>query len=407
MKKGIYFLIILIMGAMQNYAKFESRIAEDSLNFSNYESSGWINHINNFFWELFNFLGDLVEKISIIIVLLLFIAVGLYGFYLFISLITKWWEKTAKEMKTLSILIFKKLEKFLKFIWNFFVKIINFFKTKKLISVLLIFVIILANIWVNILSGNSRILKISRIGNWYVWVDLKNDRIISPWYFVYSPLKTSYFLSPTNNFDFEIVEVTANTSEDLGVIIDYRVGFKIIDEKRLDFYEKYGAKNIKLVSSDIVMPRLLEVVKWIIKWYSFKDISSKHSEIKNITITQANEVLTEIWIELQDINILDIRLPETYLKSKQDLLNAENELKLAEARLETQRKESERKILEAENEKQVQIIEAQGIAESNKIINSWDITPEMIEMKKLEIQDKKIEKWDGELPQTVWDNLDL
>ena len=58
------------------------------------------------------------------------------------------------------------------------------------------------------------------------------------------------------------------------------------------------------------------------------------------------------------------------MKSKQDLLNAENELKLAEAKLETQKKESERKLLEANNNKSVSIVEAEAIAESNKIINS-------------------------------------
>ena len=153
------------------------------------------------------------------------------------------------------------------------------------------------------------------------------------------------------------------------------------------------------------MPRLLESIKWIIKSYSFKDISSKHSEIKNITLKEANAILKDVWIELQDINILDIRLPETYLKSKQDLLNAENELKLAEAKLETQKKESERKLLEANNNKNVSIIEAEAVAESNKIINSTSITSEMLKMKEIENQTKKINKWDGKLPTTVWDNM--
>jgi hypothetical protein len=78
---------------------------------------------------------------------------------------------------------------------------------------------------------------------------------------LYSPLKTSVFLSPTNDFTFQIAEVTANTKEELGVTLDYKVGFKLLDDKRLDFYNKFGAKNIRLVSSDIVMPRLLEVIK--------------------------------------------------------------------------------------------------------------------------------------------------
>jgi hypothetical protein len=84
---------------------------------------------------------------------------------------------------------------------------------------------------------------------------------LEPGYHFYSPIKTSFFLSPTNDFDFEIAEVTANTSEELGVTLDYRVSYKLLNEKRLSFYNKYGPKNIRLVSSDVVMPKLLEVIK--------------------------------------------------------------------------------------------------------------------------------------------------
>ncbi len=176
------------------------------------------------------------------------------------------------------------------------------------------------------------------------------------------------------------------------------MGFRLKDDKRLDFYNTYGPKNIRLVSSDVVMPRLLEVIKGIIRDYGFKEISSRHSEIKKITLQEANEVLLPIGIELQDITILDIRLPESYLKSKEDLLKSENELKLAEAKLQAQKKESERKVLEAENNKKIKIIEAQGVAEYNTIVSSENITKNAIEMKKLEIQRLKIEKWDGKMP---------
>jgi len=49
----------------------------------------------------------------------------------------------------------------------------------------------------------------------------------------------------------------------------------------------------------------------------------------------------------------------------------------------------------------VKIVEAEGIAESNRIIHSQTITPVMLEMKKLEIESEKIKKWDGKLPTSV------
>jgi regulator of protease activity HflC (stomatin/prohibitin superfamily) len=77
---------------------------------------------------------------------------------------------------------------------------------------------------------------------------------------------------------------------------------------------------------------------------------------------------------IQDITILDIRLTKSYLSSKEELLRAENGLKLAEAKLEAQKKESEKRVLEAKSQKEVKIIEAEALAEYNKIINSQSIT---------------------------------
>gem|GEM_PF-3194823 len=105
-------------------------------------------------------------------------------------------------------------------------------------------------------------------------------------------------------------------------------------------------------------------------------------------------MLNDIGIDLQDISIIDIRLPQSYLKSKEDLLKSENELKLAEARLEAQKKESEKNLLEAQNEKSIKIIEAEAVAEYNKIIKSETITDDMLELKKLENETLRIEKWD-------------
>lgn len=327
--------------------------------------------------------------------------------YVVVSLFTKWWEKTMLELSKLWKKVISFLKYFVALFFDISKKILRFLLNKK--KWLIVLVIFFIWIWFtsNVVNGKSKILRLEKINSWYVWVDLKNSKLLYPGYHLYSPLRSSIFLSPTNDFIFEIAEVTVNTSEDLWVTLDYKVWFKLIDEKRLGLYNKYWAKNIKTISSDIVMPKLLEVIKWNIRNYSFKDISSKHNEIKNLTLNEANTVLEKIWIELQDITIIDIRLPKSYLASKEELLKAENWLKLATAKLEEQKKESEKKLLEAQNLKKVKIIEAEALAEYNKIIKSQSITDNMIEMKKLENETMKIKKWDWKLPTTVGDNLDF
>lgn len=388
---------------MQNYAKFESNVAWGVQTSSNemsrisYGNGYWIiDSITNSLRLLIDWFVSIVITISIISAIFLFI-------YIIISLFRKWTDQTTSEIKKIWDLLILVTKNILKFFKN----ILLFFWNKKFLSTIIIILLLWIQFIWSVVDWSSRLLKLSKIENWYVWVDLKNENILNPGLHLYSPIKTSFFLSPTNNFNFEIAEITANTSEELWVTLDYRVSFVLNSDKRLEFYKIHWAKSIREVSSDVVMPNLLEVIKWVIKNYSFKDIWSKHNEIKNITIEEANKVLKEIWIELKDLNILDIRLPSTYLKSKEDLLKAENELKLTEAKLESQKKESERKIIEAENNKKVKIIEAEGVAEYNKIISSENITDKMIEMKKLENDTKRINKWDWRVPSSVWDNFNF
>lgn len=395
--------------SMQNYAKFDSRIEEKVMDQNSFwwmtgsdtYNSSWITD------SVFNWIWNIFELVYIIFFWILFVFWFFFFLYIIVSLFTKWWEKTSEELKKLLSWAFHNIMSSIKYIIDKIKNLFIFLLKRKVLFIFIIIGLFIVNFIWNILDWNSKILRLTKIWDSYVWVDLKNKNIIVPWYFLYSPITTNFFLSPTNNFDFEIAEVTANTSEELWVNLDYRVWFKLVDEKRLEFYKKYWAKDIKIISSDIVMPRLLETIKWIIKWYSYKDISSKHNEIKNITIWEANKILKPIWIELQEVNILDIRLPNTYLKSKEDLLNAENELKLAEARLETQKKESEKKLLEAQNLKSVKIIEAEWLAESNKIINSQAITPEMLNMKRLQNEQLKITKWNWVLPTSVGKEFDF
>jgi len=234
-----------------------------------------------------------------------------------------------------------------------------------------------------------------------VGVDLPKREIVSSRFHLYSPIVSDFFLAPTSTFDFEIAEVTANTTEDLGVTLDYRVWFHIRKEKMLDLYTKFGAKDIQGVSSDIVMPKLLESLKGTVRGYSFKDLSSRHEDIKAAVITQANDALASVGIEIQELNILDIRLPQSYVQSQEELLKAENDLKLAEATLERQRKDSERAVVDAESARDVRIIEAEGIARYNELVNAQGISEQSLELKRLENERAKIEKWNGVLPTTL------
>lgn len=391
--------------SLQNYAKFDSRSAEwlwlsiqknlaisDSGFWSNTYYSAWI--LDN----ILNSIGFIIMWIiAILSVLLFFVGIWIV-IYVIIILATKWWDEWAKTIKNIFDYLIKTLKLIYSTILNISSKIFKFIKSRFKLIIFLILTLIIYNFIISALNWTNRLLKVDYIDNWHVWVDLKNNEIIDSGYNIYSPLLKRYFLSPTSLFDFEIVEVTANTNEELWISLDYRVSFLIDDSKRLDLYKKYGSKSIRQISSDIVMPKILENIKWVLREYSFKDISKNHNEIKDKTLTKANLELNKIWISVKDLNIIDIRLPKSYLKSKEDLLNAENEKRLAEAHLDTERKKWEADIIKAKTLKDTKIISAEAIAEYNKIVSEQVITDSLIQMKKLENEEKLINKWNWVLP---------
>jgi len=391
------------MTTQQNYAKFDSRVVSDSIEqeampvwayygWEDYYSSNWlIDNVAYMVSDISYWLGNIIQ-------FFLGLAGVLYIIYIIISLFAKWWKATIAEISQIFNRVGSKFQQLRKRILKIFKNIRKWICWHKIGAVAIFLALIVLNFTNNIMAWNSRILKFVNIQNGYVWVDVKNEKILEPGYHLYSPLKSDFFLSRTSVFDFEIVAVTANTEEDMFVELDYRVGFTLINDDLIDFYKKYWSKSSRTVASDIVMPRVLEVLKWIIKEYSFKEISSKHNEIKQKTIVETNKVLNKIWIELNDINVLDIRLPASYTKSIEDLEKAENSRKLAEAELEKIKKIGESELLKAENEKQIKIIEAEAVAEYNNIVNNTKVTSEMLELKRIENEKLKIEKRDGKLP---------
>ncbi len=373
-----------------------------------YQDNLWIsNSNNNILDSIFGGISSFFHLLIVFINIWIVVFAIFFLIYIIISLFKKWANKTLDELKSFWKGTIQTLSYFFNIIKKISLKIFYYFWNRKILSLAIFLLFVLVSFIWNVVDGKSKILKLVKINPWFVWVDLKNNTISHPWYHLYSPMKSWFFLSPTNNFSFDIVDVKANSKEDLAVTLEYRATFKLLDNKRLQLYKENWAKNIRFVSSDIVMPRILEVINWVIKNYSFKDISNKHWEIKTITIKEANKVLTHIWIEIKDLNILSIKLPDSYIKSKEDLLKAENELKLSQARLESQKKESEKRLLEAQNSKKVKIIEAEALAEYNKIINSQELTPAMIQMKRLEIEELKIQKWDGKMPNSVGEGFEL
>lgn len=111
---------------------------------------------------------------------------------------------------------------------------------------------------------------------------------------------------------------------------------------------------------------------------------------------EVRAVLDPLGIEVDDLNIVNIRISSDLVKTlgERDILDEKMEI-------------AEKELKIAEQEKAKKVIEAQAIAESNREISSQQITPAMLELKKIENTAQAIEQWDGKMPSQVGGDFSL
>ncbi|MCM3039157.1 prohibitin family protein [Paenibacillus motobuensis] len=136
----------------------------------------------------------------------------------------------------------------------------------------------------------------------------------------------------------------------------------------------------------IINPAVQEIVKEVTARYQAEDLIAK----RDVVAGEISELLTarlaKYDLIVNEINIVDFKFSDAFNQSieakqvaQQQALKASNDLKRVE--------------IEAKQK----IAQAQAEAESLKL-KKQEVTPELIELKQIEVQEKALEKWDGKLP---------
>lgn len=136
----------------------------------------------------------------------------------------------------------------------------------------------------------------------------------------------------------------------------------------------------------IINPAVQEIVKEVTARYQAEDLIAK----RDVVAGEISELLTarlaKYDLIVNEINIVDFKFSDAFNQSieakqvaQQQALKASNDLK----RIEIEAKQK--------------IAQAQAEAESLKL-KKQEVTPELIELKQIEVQEKALEKWDGKLP---------
>ena len=152
--------------------------------------------------------------------------------------------------------------------------------------------------------------------------------------------------------------IQALTKEGLDVALDITVLYRLNEEKASDVYREVGLTY----EDKIIRPVIRSSIRETIALYDAKVIySEKRTEIAEKISTALNELLDKRGIVLEEFLLRNVELPMNLQNSIEEKLQAEQEAEKMDFVLTKETKEKERKIIEAEGQKESQEIINQSL----------------------------------------------
>ena len=93
----------------------------------------------------------------------------------------------------------------------------------------------------------------------------------------------------------------------------------------------------------------------------------------------------------------EVRLPERIKKSMEEAMAATQEADRTRRQIEQTKAEGEKTVAAAEAEAEATLARANAEAEANRVL-ALSVTPELLELRRLDIEQERIKKWNGALP---------
>lgn len=160
------------------------------------------------------------------------------------------------------------------------------------------------------------------------------------------------------------------------------VNHRIQKETAVSIFRNLGSGYV----ANIVDPAVQEVFKAIAARYSAERVISERNELVQELNQEVKERLTKKEIVVTDISVVDLDFTEQFLKAVEDKQVADQQAQMAGKLVEKAKRDAEQ-----------QIAKSRGEAEALRMQRE-QVTPSLIELRKVDAQLKAIEKWNGVLP---------
>jgi regulator of protease activity HflC (stomatin/prohibitin superfamily) len=194
-------------------------------------------------------------------------------------------------------------------------------------------------------------------------------------------------------------EMGFNSKEGMEIFADVSLSYAIEPGRVPDFYVKYRVNQLDAFTHGILRDIVRNSLNEVASTYTVEDI---YGEQKAQFLGQVEHLIqakiANVGVGVQQFGFIGApRVPGVIAQAITAKAQAIQEAERAKNELATTQAEAAKKIAEAEGDAKSAVMRAQGEADANRIRQN-SLTPQLLELRRLENQRALIEKWNGQLP---------
>src|SRR5579863_1054469 len=228
---------------------------------------------------------------------------------------------------------------------------------------------------------------------------------------VYSPLRTQIIEFPTYVQTVKWTRDTAeghpineemgfNSKEGMEILVDVSLSYAIDPSKVPDFYVKYRVSDLELFTHGILRDIVRNSLNEVASTFTVEDIyGERKADFLAKVQAMIEQKVAPVGVSVQQFGFIGApRVPEVIATAITAKAQAIQQSERARNELATTQAEAAKKIAEAEGDAKSMVTRAQGEADANRIRQN-SLTPQLLELRRIENSQMLIEKWNGQLPQ--------
>jgi regulator of protease activity HflC (stomatin/prohibitin superfamily) len=264
----------------------------------------------------------------------------------------------------------------------------------------------------------SLLVRVTRIEAGHVGVEINlagkqrgaSEIPVRTGWVVYSPLTTQIIEFPTyvqtvkwtrNTDEGHPIneEMGFNSKEGMEIFVDVSLSYAIEPTKAPDFYVKYRVGDLGMFTHGILRDIVRNSLNEVASTYVVEDIYGEgKAEFLHKVQAMIEQRVAPVGVSVQQFGFIGApRVPTVIATAITAKAQAIQQAERARNELATTQAEAAKKIAEAEGDAKSLVTRAQGEADANRIRQN-SLTPQLLELRRIENNRALIDKWNGALP---------